>query len=840
MVIVRTPSTGSPADVVAAVQHLRSHNARPGLHLVDDVPGDAAAVLQVDADTFVFEPSSRATDRLAYDLKRALALVRGRRPAAQLVVAIDAAEATALRARGLDAYVDRFSAPSAPLASPDALLESRGADGPIWHLLDDPVAASGILAQVAALQAWFPEGLAPMPARALTCGDSRLPTFMNPRTLDLVAVTRSCAAPATVTSDIPGVTAERIDVGRTSAFRVHGERGDRFAEGVDVAGRRTLTVEEIVARHQAAAARQASEIQTDIARGSFTLTFEAPGFVAPVTITSKLTIYRDGSTTDLRQSQITVNGAPFPTTGGVPKLPIIEPERVASPPLAIALTDVYRYRLMDRAVVEGRPAYVVEFGPRLRQGARAATPGSLYEGRAWIDTRTFGMMRVSAVQTGLKGPITASEQTDEFRLDDAGHWLLARSDTRQTYEGASIRTPIHRLMVIDNHAINSPDFAAERAAAYASHDVMLRDTSSGFRYLAPPATADRHAEAGSRQPAIGDRQLIRRVEQIRTVVFGVIVDPNISMPLPFAGLSYVNFNLFGTGTQLNAFYGGTFGQLAFSVPSVGGTRWQVAGRAFAIASSYNDRAFEHGLEQYPLDILQRPASAAVWVLRPLTPRTEFRVEYDWEYTRFARGDLTSPAFIVPRNQNAHGIRAGFDFQHVGWQASVWASAAHRIGWRAWGLASDLSDVRGSYQRAGASLLRSVAFSPRLTTRIEAAVMGGSNLDRFSRFAFGAFDNRLHGYPSALVRYDRGAVARGAVAWAPGRAVRLDGFLDTAGVHDPGFGPGIRNYTGFGAAVEAPAPFGTLVAVEWGFGIRGVNTNGRIGTHVVRISGYKVF
>ena len=46
--------------------------------------------------------------------------------------------------------------------------------------------------------------------------------------------------------------------------------------------------------------------------------------------------------------------------------------------------------------------------------------------------------------------------------------------------------------------------------------------------------------------------------------------------------------------------------------------------------------------------------------------------------------------------------------------------------------------------------------------------------------------------------------------------------------------------GIGAAVEAPAPFGTLVAVEWGYGFRGVNADGRRGTHVVRVSGYKVF
>ena len=119
-------------------------------------------------------------------------------------------------------------------------------------------------------------------------------------------------------------------------------------------------------------------------------------------------------------------------------------------------------------------------------------------------------------------------------------------------------------------------------------------------------------------------------------------------------------------------------------------------------------------------------------------------------------------------------------------------------------------------------------------------MSGRDLDRFSRYSFGTFDNRLRGYPSALIRYDRGGVVRGALAWAAGRFVRLDGFLDSAIVHDPGFGRSVCNYTGVGAAAEVPAPFGTLVAIEWGYGFRGVNGDGSLGTHVIRISGFKVF
>lgn len=99
---------------------------------------------------------------------------------------------------------------------------------------------------------------------------------------------------------------------------------------------------------------------------------------------------------------------------------------------------------------------------------------------------------------------------------------------------------------------------------------------------------------------------------------------------------------------------------------------------------------------------------------------------------------------------------------------------------------------------------------------------------------------MRGYPSALIRYDHGAVIRTAAAWAVGRRLRVDGFIDSAYFHDPGFGAGLRSFTGVGSAMEAPAPFGMLAAVEWGYGFQGVNTSGRRGTQVFRLSAFKIF
>ena len=118
-------------------------------------------------------------------------------------------------------------------------------------------------------------------------------------------------------------------------------------------------------------------------------------------------------------------------------------------------------------------------------------------------------------------------------------------------------------------------------------------------------------------------------------------------------------------------------------------------------------------------------------------------------------------------------------------------------------------------------------------------MTGRGLDRVSQFAFGAFDNPLRGYPSVSIRYRSGAAIRSVATWTPASHVRLDGFADLGAARAAETRTS-RLYPGLGGAIEVPAPFGWLVAAEWGYGIRGVNANGTIGTHVVRVTGYKMF
>jgi hypothetical protein len=854
-VLIRV-AAGDEAAALEGLGEVARKGGRAGL-AIDGVPPDAlspALMTRIARLLIDLGESSPAADveQLAYAVKLRLTAARARAPQEiALGIAGPPAVVSALLARDLGPYVDFIvwngppaserrghevwrrlvSAPEGPGSLAAALLAARevGVDRWLWRMPADAGRAAALITDLARAAPLLPRGLVPSATVQVACGGVSAGAYLNPQTLDTIALARACPPDAAVTVTPPTSGVERVTFATGDAIvRVPAPGAqERFAEGVQVVGSRELAVEEIVARHQAAAARQAAAVRDLISRGTLTLSFEAPGFPAPVVISSEAVIYASAGVTELEQRAVRVNGIAF-KGGSVPRLPIIEPERVASPPLAITLTGVYRYRLTGREHAGGTLCYIVAFEP-----IDDATP--LFRGRGWIAADSFAMVKAAAVQTGLRGPIVASEQVDEFREARDGVWLLARSDVRQMYEGAAHRTPIHRVLAIATHEINPPDFLVRRQAAYASDAVMLRDTPQGYRYLRRERGSG--GAAAPPEPAVAGR-----ANRVRTLVAGVIIDPNISVPLPFAGLSYVDFNLFGTGTQLNAFFGGTYGQLAFAVPSLGRSRWQLAGRAFGIASSYNDRSFVNGRERYDENVRQRPAHAAVWLLRPLTPRISMRIGYDLDYTHLAAGDATAPAFAVPADQIVHGARAALDAQRDGWNASVWWNPARRSGWRAWGFAGSggYDPAHHDFQRYGASVMRSAVLTPRLAGRVEGSWMSGGDLDRFSRYSFGTFDNRLRGYPSALIRYDRGAVLRTAVAWAAGSLLRVDGFFDTASVHDPGFGRGMRNYTGVGGALEAPAPFGTLVAVEWGYGFRGINGDGSRGTQVIRVSGYKVF
>ncbi|HEX6572035.1 MAG TPA: hypothetical protein VF055_08415, partial [Steroidobacteraceae bacterium] len=725
---------------------IASRGGAPGV-LVEDLGGgdlfDASA-LQTVILRVPGAPADPAT--LAFDVKTTLTSLRARFPGpVRLGLSGSDEVLRQLLSRDAAAYVDFVVSPARPDSSvpwwrdagglTDAIAALRpsgeGAERSLWYARQRGEAFARTMTDLATAARFAPAGLVPSTSVTITCGGTNADVWFDPATAGHVALAAGCSptdlriVPPTTVTDVATLS------GGSLLVRIADPSPERFAEGVSVSAKRTLTMPEVMARHQAAAARQAEATRERISTGTLSLTFEAPGFPAPVTITSRVVMFVEPGVVEIEQQDIRVNGLAF--MGRTPRLPLIEPERVASIPLAIELTDVYRYELAGTDTVDGTACYVVRFEP-------AAAGRTLFRGTAWIAADDFGLVRVAATQVGLRGPIVSSDQRDSFARID-GVWLLRESRVNQLYEGAAHRTPIERVLTLERTEIDPVDFARRRASAYASPSVMVRDTPQGYRYLRRD-----HPEQPGAPGSVPTIALEEPATRVRTLALGMIVDPNISQPLPFAGLSYVDFDLFGTGTQFNGFFGGTFGQMAVSIPSVAGSRWQIAGRAFAIASSFNDRAFDRGAERYEENIRQRPAQASVWALRPLTPRVTLRVGYDLDYTSYARADTTAPAFVVPASQTVHAARVAIEGQRHGWTASAWWAPAVRQHWRQWGEADGdhFDREHRDFQRYGASLARSTVVTPALVARGEAAWVGGHDLDRFSRYSFGSFDNRLRG------------------------------------------------------------------------------------------------
>jgi hypothetical protein len=758
----------------------------------------ALAVTGAAVGVLIAPSTGSSIQQIVFEARTTITALRAEKPDLQVVLDGDAFAATGVDLDVLTPYVDavvRGPKGSAPLAAESAPLVAGSA-----------------------------------PLRPSAPGWLRVPSVKEATVNDLVAASLT-----------PGGERVLLPVDHID-WRVLQEFAARRPTLVEVTGSRRLTVGEILARYQAQQRRHDAIVRTTVATGTTTLLFEVPDFAAPITITAGTTIFRGPGGINIEERDIRVNGAAI-TGGGAqspPQLPLIEAERISTPPLAIALDEAYRYALdgevrlkpgptaIDKpdptAADAGSRCYVVSFEPRV--------PGrGLARGRAWIDVGDFTLRRLETIQRDLRGAIVSSEEVDEFgRVDVAGAaiWLPVEARIFQSYEGAGFRTPIHRTITVQRYDVNSATFDAELAAALASDNVMMQDTPDGLRYL-----VRRGSGGGSRSVAT------RGGHSIRSIIGGVLVDPNISRPLAFAGLSYVNLDLFGRGAQVNLFFGGVFGQASWTLPSIAGTRWQAHGSGFAIAAQYTDRVFRNGREQYAEELLQQPAYISAGVLRPLTPRVRATLDYSLDVTGLERTVNTPALFEVPLPIVNHGARLAIDADRGAWSLRGWWNPVVRHRWRSWGLPGPFDLATRSYQRYGARLTRTLALRTSVSSRIEMSWMAGHDLDRFSRYGFDSFDNQLHGYPTASIRYDRGAIVRSATAWSR-RGVRVDAFGDAAVVHDPGWASAARVYPGVGVGVESGGPFRTLLSVEWAYGIRAPRSDGGRGTQTARITVYRGF
>jgi hypothetical protein len=145
----------------------------------------------------------------------------------------------------------------------------------------------------------------------------------------------------------------------------------------------------------------------------------------------------------------------------------------------------------------------------------------------------------------------------------------------------------------------------------------------------------------------------------------------------------------------------------------------------------------------------------------------------------------------------------------------------RAWWKPWGLPDPGESVATTtspqtYEKYQASLSRDFYLSPFQKIHVNGSWFSGQDLDRFSKYQFGLFDDtRIHGVPASGVRYGDLAMVRGSYSINVFEQYRLDFFLDRAwGRDEPGHGPW-DPITGFGIAGNVRAPWNTILRIDFG-------------------------
>jgi len=589
-------------------------------------------------------------------------------------------------------------------------------------------------------------------------------------------------------------------------------------EGLDqrltVVSERQLPVEEILRRLQAFEDAQHRRLHTYRALNTMHLRFEFAAEGLEVTFEGPI-FFRQGEGYDWAWEKFLLSGIKW-RSRKLPKLPLIQPERAASLPLEVEFTNQYRYRLRGTAIVEGRDCWVIDFRPL------AAEPDqNLFRGTVWIDRELFFRVRSRAVQLGLEGEVISNEETLYYSSVDAlghltdwdpeGFWLPMRGVSQQIWSIFNAALVVERETLLSDIAINDPEFEDRREETLASDFTMVRETPAGLRYLVKEKGSDERVVEEKFDPA----RLF--------LVGGVFYDESFDFPLPLVGIDYLNLDFKETGSQVNVFFGGVILNANWSDPEFFGSRFDAGADVFLLAVASTDTLFRDNEETPDEDVELRPAELDFTLGRPLGSFAKVNLTYRLGHTSYSGADDTADDFILPQDHFTNSIELSAKYSRLGYRFDLRGQYSDRTRWEPWGLPGnpDYNPEQKDYIKWGVSFAKTFHLRRFRKVGIQLEYVGGTDLDRFSKYEFGYFsDIRVHGYQTNKVRADEATALHASYGFEMGELFRLQLIGDAAWATDETAGFDQEFLGGVGIAGNLVGPWRTLVRLDVGAAVAG--------------------
>jgi len=575
-----------------------------------------------------------------------------------------------------------------------------------------------------------------------------------------------------------------------------------FADRTDVSAPRQLSIGEIIARHQQQQRAQDAVVRNYIAHARMQQHFR-PTVTDSYDVVTENRYFVTGDGVEWEELSFSVNGSKWGADR--PAFPLLQPEKVLSLPLQLRFDDGYRYQLSGTERVDGFDCFVVRFEP-VRQDS------ALYRGTVWIDRKTFARVRVQAVQGGLAAPVVSNEETQHYAPVTIGNrpvFLFSGLTARQIVLIAGRNLLVEKSVVFTDFQVNNEAFDRERASARESNRIMYRETEGGLRY---------YVKDGGRR-VVSDRP----TSHAKAMAMGVTFDPSYAFPLPIVGIDYLDFQFGSPNTQLALLFAGVLAAGNIQRPKLGSTRLDASIDFFAIAAPSSDRVYLAGREAEGERVLTWPLTTGLNLGWQATPFQKVSAQYQFRFDGYVRDTTTADNFAVPSSTVTDGLGGAWEYRRGGYSLLLNGTWFARATWKDWGLqqtsggpTTATAATSRTYAKYSAGLSRDFYFNPFRKIHLNGEWFSGRDLDRFSQYQFGLFDEtRIHGVPSSGVRFGEIAMVRGSYSLNIFEQYRIDLFLDQAwGRDDPGHGEW-QPLSGFGVAVNVRAPWSTILRVDLG-------------------------
>ena len=630
-----------------------------------------------------------------------------------------------------------------------------------------------------------------------------LPVEGLPGVHDVMTGARTSAAGYTRDQPTGRVQASAPLTGRPMVVDFNEGAADVLVERSSVSAKKALTIDEVIARHQQQQRAQDAIVKSYIAHARMQQHFR-PTATDSYDVVTENTYFVNGRDVEWEELSFSVNGAKWGADR--PAFPILQPEKVLSLPLQLRFDEGYTYRLAGTERVDNFDCYVVRFEP-------ARDDKALYKGTVWIDKKTFARVRVQAVQGGLSAPVISNEETQHYAPVAVGNrpvFLFSGLTARQIVLIAGRNLLVEKSVDFSDFRVNIDDFDRERASARESNRVMYRETDRGLRYYVK--------EGGQR--VVSDRP----TNHAKAMAIGATVDPSYSFPLPMVGIDYLNFQFGSPNQQLAVLFAGVLAAGNIQRSKIGNTHLDASVDFFGIAAPSSDRLYTPSGENASARVMTWPESTGLNLGWQATPFQKLVFQYQFRFDGYVRDRTTSDTFDVPSSTVTNGLGGAWDYRRGGYVAQVNGSWYGRAAWRPWGQRQPGEFVATStsaqtYEKYQASLSRDFYLGPFQKIHLNTSWFSGHDLDRFSKYQFGLFDDtRIHGVPASGVRYGEVSMVRGAYSFNVLEQYRFDVFLDRAWGRDEAGHGTWDPMTGFGLAVNLRAPWNTILRADFGKGI----------------------